>query len=76
MNTNLNMVERKLELIQWLTSLEDLSVVDKIFEIKKKESDWWNEISEAEKNSIEVGLKDVEEGNTICHDDFLMAYRR
>ena len=62
MNIDLNIQNKKLELIQWLSTIEDLAVINKIFEIKKEKSDWWDEISEAEKESIEKGLKDADEG--------------
>jgi RNA polymerase-binding transcription factor DksA len=53
----------KLELIQWLTTLEDSSLIQKIMDIRKSETqDWWDEISETEKKSIEQGLMDAEKG--------------
>lgn len=53
----------KIELIQWLTTLEDSSLIKKIIELRKKETkDWWNEISDTEKESIEIGLSDAENG--------------
>lgn len=40
----------KIELIQWLTTLEDSSMIQKIMDLRKSETkDWWNEISESEK---------------------------
>lgn len=45
--------ERKLELIQWLSVIEDLSLLDKLAELKEQSTrDWWDEISDAEKESI------------------------
>ena len=53
----------KIELIQWLTTLEDTSLIQKIMDLRKSETkDWWNEISEPEKKSIELGLMDAEKG--------------
>lgn len=40
------------------------------------ENDWWNEISDAEKELIELGIKDFEEGNVVSHEDFLKSYGR
>ena len=52
MNLDFNIESKKLELIQWLTSLNDVSMIDKILELKNKESkDWWNEISDEEKEN-------------------------
>ena len=35
MNLDFNMESKKLVLIQWLTSLNDVSMIDKILELKK-----------------------------------------
>jgi len=40
------------------------------------EDDWWNKISNAEKELIELGIKDFEEGNVVSHEDFLKSYGR
>jgi len=58
-----NIQDTKIELIQWLTTLEDNALIQKIIDLKKNETkDWWNDISKAEKNSIELGLFDAEAG--------------
>ena len=63
MKAELNIQSKKLELIQWLSTIEDLSVLNKIIDLKKQENkDWWNSISENEKQSIEKGLQDAEAG--------------
>ena len=40
------------------------------------ENDWWNEISDAEKKSIEIGLKDIEEGRVISHEEVMKSFGR
>ena len=68
MKTDLNIQSKKIELIQWLSTIEDLSVINKIIALKTQESrDWWNSISDAEKQSIEVGLKDADAGKLNPH---------
>ena len=53
----------KIELIQWLTTLEDSSLIQKIIELRKNETkDWWEDISNVEKKSIEQGLSDANSG--------------
>ena len=53
MNLDFNIESKKLALIQWLTSLNDVSMIDKILELKQKETkDWWNEISDEEKRGL------------------------
>ena len=53
MKIELNLQNKKLELIQWLSSIEDSTIIEKIMELRKEESkDWWNLISEKEKDAI------------------------
>ena len=75
MNLDFNIESKKLALIQWLTSLNDVSMIDKILEFKQKETkDWWNEISDEEKESIEKGLSDAESGNLKPHSEIRKKY--
>ena len=68
MSIEINILNRKLELIQWLSTVEDLKVIEKIQDLRTQENkDWWNIISEAEKTAIEQGLKDADEGKLNSH---------
>lgn len=60
---DINIQSAKIELIQWLTTLEDSSMIQKILDLRKSETkDWWNEIAESEKKSIEQGITDADSG--------------
>ena len=68
MDTNIQ--DKKIELIQWLTTLNDNSILEKIMKLRECEkTDWWNEISSAEKESIEKGLEDADSGNLKPHSE-------
>ena len=41
-----------------------------------QEGDWWDEISDAQKASIERGIKDMEQGNIIEHEEMVKLYSR
>ena len=72
-----NIESKKLALIQWLTSLNDVSMIDKILELKQKETkDWWNETHDEEKESIEKGLSDAESGNLKPHSEIRKKYEK
>lgn len=65
----------KLELIQWLSTIEDLSILDKVLDLKNQENkDWLNSISETEKSSIEQGLQDAEQEKLIPHQSVKKLY--
>ena len=62
----MNIQSEKLKLIEWITRIQDSSIIDKLLKVKE-ESDWWDEISQEEKESIEKGLRDVKSGKTHQH---------
>ena len=54
---------KKLDLIQWLSTLEDNDVIEKLMDLKRSEDkNWWDQVSEIEKISIEQGLQDANSG--------------
>ncbi|MEX0812840.1 MAG: hypothetical protein WD048_11545 [Chitinophagales bacterium] len=71
----MNIQNTKIELIQWLTTVEDSSLLQKILDIKSTESkDWWNEISETEKKSIQKGVSDADKENLKPHSEARKIY--
>jgi hypothetical protein len=60
----MNIQNAKIELIQWLTTLDDGDLIQKIIELRRSETkDWADELTDPEKKSIELGLSDAENGN-------------
>jgi hypothetical protein len=77
MNIELNIQNKKLELIQWLSTIEDSTIIEKIMDLRKKESkDWWKSISENEKESIEKGIKDADSGKLNPHSNARILYEK
>jgi len=68
---------KKIELIQWLSTLEDQSIIEKLLQFKKEESkDWWNSISDEEKSSIEKGIIEANEDNLKPHSIAQKIYEK
>ncbi len=69
MSTELQIQNKKLELIQWLSTIEDLKFLEKISDLisHERKKDWWNELSDAEKKSIEKGIAQAESGKLNPH---------
>jgi hypothetical protein len=77
MNIESNIQNKKIELIQWVSSIEDESIIEKIVELRKKEDkDWWNSISENEKKAIENGLNDAEAEKLNPHSNAKKLYEK
>ena len=74
----MNSTTEKLHIIQWIAGLKDKTVLSKIKKLKDstKPSDWWDEISNAEKLSIERGLKDIKEGKIKSHTQVRKRYEK
>ena len=62
------------ELIQWIKSLNDSKLLNFLNSVKlstaNPNQDWWDDLSEEQKQNIHLGLKDLNEGNTISSKDF------
>lgn len=66
----------KLELIEWLTNLDDEQTMEylKVVKDSRSSDDWWDEISDEEKAGIQRGLDDVKAGRTLSHDEVKAKY--
>ena len=72
-----NLQNKKIELIQWLSTLDDQSLIDKLMKLRKKEkTDWWNEISTDEQKSIEKGIQDADNGKLTSHSNVKKHYEK
>lgn len=73
----MNIEAEKLKLIEWLVSLRDETTIEKLKFLRENLSDttdWWDTISESEKESIDRGIKDIENGKTIPHSEVKKKY--
>lgn len=72
---NTQTLNEKLELIQWLSTLEDASIIKKLIQFRKEETkDWWNSISEEEKKSIEKGIAEADNEELKPHSEAIQLY--
>ncbi|MCY0968978.1 DUF2683 family protein [Chryseobacterium wangxinyae] len=53
-----------------------LKAVEIDFVEEDPEEDWYDELSDAEKKSIELGLKDIEEGRVVAHSEVKKLYEK
>ncbi len=74
---NSQILNEKLELIQWLSTLEDTSIIKKLTQFRKEETkDWWNSISDEEKKSIEKGIAEADENDVKPHSEVRKLYEK
>jgi len=69
----MNLQAKKLELVQLIINARKPLTLKKVEEVLKneKESDWWDEISDAERQSIEKGLAEADKGKLIPHAEVM-----
>jgi len=70
----------KREISALIESISDIEVLQALITLLShkvsKESDWWNTISEEERNEIKQGLEEALNGEVIPHDEMLKKYRK
>lgn len=72
----MNIAAKKIELIEWLTGLQDEKLINKVDGLKKvAEADWWDTLSKEQQQDIQAGLMDVESGKKKDFKKVLAKYR-
>ncbi len=72
-----NLDNKKLELIQWVAESGEEYLIDEMLRLKNREAqDWWDDLSEHEKASIEAGQADIEAGRIIPHEEAKKVYEK
>ncbi|MBK6627305.1 MAG: hypothetical protein IPJ87_12215 [Flavobacteriales bacterium] len=68
----------KLELIEWLTRLNDPGVLASLLNWKKASEvkDWYTSLSPEQKASIDRGLADAAAGRTVTSEEVWKRYGR
>ncbi len=68
----------KYKIIEWITSLKDVSVIKRLKSLQEEsqDEDWWDTLSAAEKEGIQKGLQDIEDGNTISHEEVMNQLKK
>ena len=74
---DINIQNKKIELIQWLSTLNDVTIIDKIMKLREsEEADWRKEISIEERKSIEKGIQDADSGKLKPHLEAKKLYEK
>ncbi|MEA3446386.1 MAG: hypothetical protein U9R19_16855 [Bacteroidota bacterium] len=72
-----NIQNIKIDLIQWLTTLDDKSLIQKILDLRTNQTkDWWDTVSIIERKSIEQGIVDAENGKVRSHSEVRKLYEK
>lgn len=66
----------KLDLINWLTSLSDESIISKILAIRTDNSDdWYDDLTTSQKKAVQKSIAEADAGNTIPHSEVMQKMK-
>ena len=77
MKIDKTILSQKIELIQWLSSLEDKGIIERLLQFRISETkDWWKNIEDEEKNSIQLGVEDANNNKLNPHSSARKLYEK
>jgi adenylate kinase len=72
---NTKIEDLKQDLISWINAQENDAVLRQIEDIKRySDKDFWEDLSEAQKESIRLGREDAKKGNLISQSEAKRRY--
>lgn len=72
----MNLETRKLKIINWISRLEDETIIEKIENLQSHKRDWWNLIDENEKAEIENGIHQANNGELKDTEEVMSKYKK
>ena len=74
----LNLEKEKLEIIKWVTGLKDTTAIERLRMLREspRKLDWWREITNEERTSIDKGLADIKAGRVKPHKEAKKLYEK
>ena len=74
---SISIQNKKIELIQWLSTLEDVSIIDSILNLRKDiETDWWDAQSKEELQDIEQSMLQAKEGQIVDNEEVMKIFNK
>jgi hypothetical protein len=73
----MNIHAEKLELVRLILDTDNpgiLSSIKRIFQLSKK-GDFWDDLSQYQKDEILKGLEDIENGETVDYNEFINKHQ-
>lgn len=74
----MNVEATKIELIQLLLKTQKESLLAKIKQVFEEESqsDWWDNLSDDEKEEIKKGLQQADRNEVVSHESAMKAFNK
>jgi hypothetical protein len=65
----MNIETRKINLINWISTIQEEDILYKVENIQKETSDWWDTISEMDKSAIKDGISQLDKGDYLSRSE-------
>lgn len=66
----------KIEVAQRILNLQDEEVLIKIQTLLNSDTDWYNDLTEKDKESLQKGIEQAERGESISNEEFKKKHFR
>lgn len=73
----MNIQAEKLEIMKRILETDNLGILNSIKMLFKKEAeaDFWNTLSQNQKDEILLGIEEIEKGETVDYEDLIKNHR-
>jgi predicted transcriptional regulator len=61
----MNIETRKINIINWISSIQEEGILAEMERIQKEKADWWNTVSSEDKKAINEGLEQLDKGEFL-----------
>ena len=58
---------RKINLINWISTIQEENILEKVEKIQKEKTDWWDTLSDNDKKAINEGVSQLDKGEYLTH---------
>ena len=65
----MNIESRKINLINWISTIQEDSILEKVEKIQKEKTDWWETLSDKDKKAINEGLDQLDRGEHLTQSE-------
>ena len=72
----MNLETRKINIISWVSHLQDENLLTEIEKLQSKKQDWWYLLSYEEKEDVEQGMAEADRGELKSTEDVLAKYKK
>ena len=65
----------KLELVRLILKIDNQQIINKLTAmLKEQDQDFWNELSDQQKEEIKLGIKQLDDGQRISVEEFISKH--